>query len=46
VRAVALVHDPARDAWAQRARGFAAAHRGAAERMAREILAAAGPRLA
>ena len=45
-RAVALARDPARDDWARRARAFAAAHRGAAARMAREILAAAGARLA
>jgi 3-deoxy-D-manno-octulosonic-acid transferase len=38
-RAVALVQDPSRRDWVQRALGFAAAHRGAAERMAREILA-------
>ena len=41
-RAVALARDPARDEWVQRALAFAAAHRGAAERMAREVLAAAG----
>jgi 3-deoxy-D-manno-octulosonic-acid transferase len=40
-RAVALAHDPARHDWAARAFGFAAAHRGAAERMAREVLAVA-----
>ena len=45
-RAVALAHDASRDAWVQRALAFAAAHRGAAERMVREILAAAGSRLA
>ncbi|MBX3643141.1 MAG: lipid IV(A) 3-deoxy-D-manno-octulosonic acid transferase [Rubrivivax sp.] len=45
-RAVALARDPARDDWARRARAFAAAHRGAAARMAREIVAAAGARLA
>ncbi len=44
-RAVALVRNPARNDWVQRAFGFAAAHRGAAERMAREVLAAAGSRL-
>ncbi len=38
-RAVALARNPARNDWVQRAFGFAAAHRGAAERMAREILA-------
>ncbi len=38
-RAVALARDPARDQWVQRALAFAAAHRGAAERMARELLA-------
>ena len=32
--------------WVQRALRFAAAHRGAAERMAREVLAVAGARLA
>ena len=45
-RAVALARNPARNDWVQRAFGFAAAHRGAAERMAREVLAAAGSRLA
>ena len=44
-RAVVLARDPARNDWVQRAFGFAAAHRGAAERMAREVLAVAGPRL-
>ncbi|HYN60036.1 MAG TPA: 3-deoxy-D-manno-octulosonic acid transferase [Rubrivivax sp.] len=38
-RAVALAHDPARNDWVRRAVGFAAAHRGAADRMAREVLA-------
>jgi len=38
-RAVALAHNPARSDWVQRALAFAAAHRGAAERMAGEILA-------
>ena len=38
-RAVALAHEPARKDWVQRAFAFAAAHRGAAERMAGEILA-------
>jgi len=38
-RAVALLADPAREAMAQRALAFAAQHRGAAERMAREIVA-------
>ena len=42
-RAVALAMDPARDDWVQRARGFAAAHRGAAERMAHEVMALLGP---
>ena len=41
-RAVALARNPARNEWVQRAFGFASAHRGAAERMARHILAAAG----
>jgi len=45
-RAVALARHPARNDWVHRALGFAAAHRGAAERMAREVLAAAGARLA
>jgi 3-deoxy-D-manno-octulosonic-acid transferase len=40
-KAVALALDPARDDWVQRALAFAAAHRGAAERMAREVLAVA-----
>jgi 3-deoxy-D-manno-octulosonic-acid transferase len=44
-RAVALARDPARDAWARRALSFAAAHRGAAERMAAEVLSAAASRL-
>jgi 3-deoxy-D-manno-octulosonic-acid transferase len=44
-QAVALAGNPARNDWVQRAFGFAAAHRGAAERMAREVLAVAGPRL-
>ena len=43
-RAVALARDPQRAAWAQRAQQFAGAHRGAAERMAREVLAVLGPR--
>jgi 3-deoxy-D-manno-octulosonic-acid transferase len=38
-RAVALARDPQRAEWVQRALGFAAAHRGAAQRMAREIRA-------
>ena len=42
-RAVALAQDPARAAWAQRAVQFAAAHRGAAARMAREIAALLPP---
>ena len=37
-RAVALSADAQRSIWAQRATRFAAAHRGAAERMAREVL--------
>ena len=41
----ALARNPARNDWVQRAFAFAAAHRGAAERMAREVLAVAGPRL-
>lgn len=41
-RAVALARNPARNEWVQRAFGFASAHRGAAERMARHILAVAG----
>jgi 3-deoxy-D-manno-octulosonic-acid transferase len=45
-RAVALARDPGRNEWVQRAFDFAAAHRGAAERMARQVLAAAGSRLA
>lgn len=45
-RAVALAHDASRAVHAQRAVAFAAAHRGAARRMAQEVLAAAGPRLA
>jgi len=45
-RAVALTRDASRDEWVQRTLGFAAAHRGSAERMARAVLAAAGPRLA
>ena len=38
-RAVALAIDPAHDDWVRRALGFAAQHRGAAERMAGEIAA-------
>ncbi len=38
-RAVALTHDPSRSEWVQRALSFATSHRGAAERMAREVLA-------
>jgi 3-deoxy-D-manno-octulosonic-acid transferase len=38
-RAVALAADPDRSAWAQRGLDFAAAHRGAAQRMAERILA-------
>ena len=37
-RALALALDPQRSAWVQRALGFAGAHRGAAARMAHEIL--------
>ena len=44
-RAVALAVDPLRDDWVRRALAFAAAHRGAAERMAQEILDLAGSRL-
>ena len=44
-RAVALARDPSRDQWVQRAFDFAGAHRGSAERMARELLSlAASPR--
>jgi 3-deoxy-D-manno-octulosonic-acid transferase len=38
-RAVAVAADPARKAWAERATGFAAQHRGAAVRMANAVLA-------
>jgi 3-deoxy-D-manno-octulosonic-acid transferase len=38
-RAVALAGDPQRNVWVQRAFDFAAAHRGAAKRMAQEIVA-------
>jgi 3-deoxy-D-manno-octulosonic-acid transferase len=38
-RALALTQDPARNEWVQRALAFAGAHRGAAERMAGEVLA-------
>jgi 3-deoxy-D-manno-octulosonic-acid transferase len=38
-RAVALAQSPARNEWAQRALAFAAQHRGAAARMAQEIVA-------
>jgi 3-deoxy-D-manno-octulosonic-acid transferase len=38
LKAVALARDPARNEWVQRAFDFAAQHRGAAERMAREIV--------
>jgi 3-deoxy-D-manno-octulosonic-acid transferase len=44
-RAVALAGDPSRPEWVRRSIGFAATHRGAAERMAREVLALAGSRL-
>jgi 3-deoxy-D-manno-octulosonic-acid transferase len=36
-RAIAMVHDPSRNLWVSNAFAFAAAHRGAAERMAIEI---------
>ena len=39
LRAVALARDPDRNAWAQRALGFANAHRGAAALMAQQVLA-------
>jgi 3-deoxy-D-manno-octulosonic-acid transferase len=39
VHAVALATSPQRSEWAERAQGFAAQHRGAAERMADEVLA-------
>ena len=42
-RALALARDPQRGAWVQRALAFAGAHRGAAERMAREITALLPP---
>ena len=45
-QAVALARNRARSDWVQHAIGFAGAHRGAAERMAREVLAVAGARLA
>jgi 3-deoxy-D-manno-octulosonic-acid transferase len=45
-QAVALVRDPSRGQWVQRALSFSAAHRGSAQRMAREVLAVAGARLA
>jgi 3-deoxy-D-manno-octulosonic-acid transferase len=41
-RAVALARHPGRNEWVQRAFAFGSAHRGAAERMAREILSS-GP---
>ena len=37
-RAVALARDPDRNVWAQRALGFANAHRGAAALMAQQVL--------
>ena len=43
-RAVALAHNPARNDWVQRAFAFAAAHRGAAQRMASEVLSVTGRR--
>jgi 3-deoxy-D-manno-octulosonic-acid transferase len=45
-RAVALARDPSREQWVQRAFGFAGAHRGSAERMARELLSVAASRWA
>jgi 3-deoxy-D-manno-octulosonic-acid transferase len=42
-RAVALAADPQREAWVQRALAFAAAHRGAAARMATEVLSLLEP---
>ncbi len=36
--ALELLNDPARDAWAQRALAFAAAHQGAAQRVAAQLL--------
>jgi 3-deoxy-D-manno-octulosonic-acid transferase len=45
-RAVALARDPSRDQWVQRAFSFAGAHRGSAERMAREVLSVAASRRA
>jgi 3-deoxy-D-manno-octulosonic-acid transferase len=42
-RAVALLRDPSRETRSRRALEFTAAHRGAAERMAREVLAVAAP---
>jgi 3-deoxy-D-manno-octulosonic-acid transferase len=44
-RAVALARSPVRNEWVQRAFSFAAAHRGAAQRMAAEVLSAASSRL-
>jgi 3-deoxy-D-manno-octulosonic-acid transferase len=44
-RAVGLARNPAHDEPVQRAFAFAAAHRGAAQRMAAEVLSAAGSRL-
>ncbi|MDT7834812.1 3-deoxy-D-manno-octulosonic acid transferase [Aquabacterium sp. OR-4] len=41
--AVMAVQDMARNQWVDRALGFAAAHRGAADEMASEVLALAGP---
>jgi len=45
-RAIAMVNDPSRDLWVSNAFAFAAAHRGAAQRMAIEIFKVidAGPR--
>jgi 3-deoxy-D-manno-octulosonic-acid transferase len=42
-QAVALARDPARNDWVQHAFAFAAQHRGAAERMAHEIIALLPP---
>ena len=43
IAALALVHDPARNEWVQRAFAFAASHRGAAQQMAARILALVTP---
>jgi len=39
-RAIELANDPSRSVWVHNAFGFAAAHRGAAQRMALEIVKA------